>query len=170
LSLRVEAAIPGLPTESALHESALPAESEGLAHSNGLAHSEGLSATAEVRLPASEPLTGAETAARMALKPLRCQLLGELVDRYRSLLGNLLGNGTLHGNLLCKLSEHRDELMCRNAGAGMACKGVQERIVSDRALPLTLQVGIRRKLTDAALSGVMTELRKREAQALRGIL
>jgi hypothetical protein len=164
LSLRVEAAIPGLPTESAL-----PAESKGLAHSKGLTHSEGLSAAAEVRLPTREPLTGAETAARIASR-LRCQLLGELVDRYRSLLGNLLGNGTLHGNLLCKLSEHRDELVCRNARASMACKGAQERIVPDRALPLTLQVGIRRKLTHAALSGVMTELRKREAQALRGIL
>jgi hypothetical protein len=82
-----------------------------------------------------------------------------------------LGNGTLHGNLLCKLCEHRDELMCRNAGASMACKRAQEWIVPNRALPLTLQVRIRRKRAHAGLSGVMTEeLRKRKAQALRGIL
>jgi hypothetical protein len=110
-----------------------------------------------------------------------------------------LGNGTLHGNLLCKLCEHRDELVCRDAGPAMACKGAEEWIVPNRALPLTLQVGIRRKLAHAGLSGtglsgVMTELsravvcarlpearahlrprrrlksRKRKAQALRGIL
>jgi hypothetical protein len=69
LSLRVGAAIPRLPTES-----------KGLAHSKRLTHSEGLSAAAEVRLPTSEPLTGAETAARIASR-LRCQLLDELVER-----------------------------------------------------------------------------------------
>jgi hypothetical protein len=93
---------------------ALPAQSEGLAHP-GLARSEGLCA---------ERLAGTKTATCKARR-LRGQLMGEVVDRQ----ANLLDNGTLHGNLLRKLPEHRDDLVGRNAGPGMARKGASERIV-----------------------------------------
>jgi hypothetical protein len=82
------------------------------------------------------------------------ELMSELVDRY----ANLLGNGILHGNLLCELSEHRDDLVGRDAGTRLARKGAQEWIVSKRAVPLALQVGIRSKLGEARLSVSLPEL------------
>jgi len=75
----------------------------------------------------------------LALQALRRQLVSELVDCN----ADLLGNRTLDGDLLCELSEHRDDLVCRNVGACLAGEGAQERIGANRALPLTLEVGIR---------------------------
>jgi hypothetical protein len=120
--------------------------------------------------------------ARVALQSLALQrqLVGELVDRN----ANLLGNGTLDGDLLGELSEHRHDLVCRNVGAWLTREGAQERIVCTSPLPqLTLHVGIglsvKGKLLAESLANSLAESkgrllrlqsRKLRQQALRGIL
>jgi hypothetical protein len=120
--------------------------------------------------------------ARVALQSLALQrqLVGELVDRN----ANLLGNGTLDGDLLGELSEHRHDLVCRNVGACLTREGAQERIVCTSPLPqLTLHVGIslsvKGKLLAESLANSLAESkgrllrlqsRKLRQQALRGIL
>jgi hypothetical protein len=106
------------------------------------ARPERLYAAADVLSDLVESLTGAETAARIALSALHGQLVSELMNGD----ADLLGHGVLNRDLLCELPEHRDELVCRNVHACVAAKRILERIVSNMTLqPGALQVRICRE-------------------------
>jgi hypothetical protein len=127
------------------------------------AQSKRLCGATRVRLTGSgEHLTGAETAARIALHALQHQLVSELVDRN----ANLLGNGTLDGDVLRKLRECRNDLLQRN---GRACLATQGKLLTQSKWELLAKGQLRPKgrlwvpkgglRCESGLAGVMTELR-----------
>ena len=88
---------------------------EGLGTTERLDADEGLVPSERLgsyeRLGPSERLTGAEAAARIALRALAGQLDGQLVSEVMDGSANLLGDDTLDCDLLRKLREQRDNLL-----------------------------------------------------------